>query len=199
MKIKCIASDLGHVLIDFDRDSMINEFSDLLHKTPAQVVNMFLKSNLAKQYETGQISTAEFLNQINIISEGILTTEDFIRIWSGYFKLNNDYLKFLTCAKDSVKLIMVSNTNELHFDNVRNNFPEIFIFDEYFLSYEMNCMKPDTEYYNYFIERTGFSPDEVLFIDDKAENIETASKIGINTIQYIDHNDFNEKIKAYRF
>ncbi len=198
MKIKCIASDLGNVIIDFDRDNMIRQFAEILNFTPEKVLDVFLKSGLARQYETGKISTDVFLKEVSSIAQGRISYRDFMDIWSGSFTLNTDYFDFLLSVKDKVKLIMVSNTNELHYSYIEENFPEIMIFDEYFLSYEMHSMKPDAEYYHYFIGESGYEAEEILFIDDKQENIETAEKVNLKTFQYKSFADFQNIVKNYK-
>ncbi len=199
MRIKCLASDLGNVIIDFDRNRMIRQFADILNFSPDKVLDMFLRSGLARQYETGNISTDDFLQEVSKMTNGEISYQDFMKIWSGSFTLIKDYFDFLLSVKDKVKLIMVSNTNELHYGYIKQNFPEIMIFDAYFLSYEMHSMKPDAEYYQHFIRESGFKSDEILFIDDKKENIKTAESIGLNTIQYQNFADFKSKLKAFTF
>lgn len=54
-------------------------------------------------------------------------------------------------------------------------------FDEVIISAEVGCMKPDEAIYKIAEEWSGFEGNEILFIDDKKENLFTASKMGWQT------------------
>jgi HAD superfamily hydrolase (TIGR01509 family) len=46
-------------------------------------------------------------------------------------------------------------------------------------SYQLRVAKPDPAIYRYALERLGTRPEETLFLDDKAENVETAVAMGM--------------------
>jgi len=41
-------------------------------------------------------------------------------------------------------------------------------------------------------------PEEVLFIDDNAKNIEVAKSLGMQTINYIDYKSLVKELKAHK-
>ena len=57
-------------------------------------------------------------------------------------------------------------------------------YDYVFLSFEMGYQKPDIKAYEIIKNEidSKFKPEDILFIDDKESNIETAKKIGWNTL-----------------
>ncbi len=57
-------------------------------------------------------------------------------------------------------------------------------FDHLFLSAEFLMIKPNAAIYEYVMRQTGRAPEEILFIDDKPENLDAASKIGWQTFLY---------------
>ena len=61
-------------------------------------------------------------------------------------------------------------------------------FDPLVLSYEVKVSKPHVEIYHILLSEIALESNEILFIDDKEENLETAQKLGIQTIHY----DFNK-------
>jgi FMN phosphatase YigB (HAD superfamily) len=77
---------------------------------------------------------------------------------------------------------LLSNTDTMRFGFIKRKFPEILIFDEYVLSFEVGFMKPHPQIYKEALERAGFRAKECVFIDDREENIEGAAKLGINGI-----------------
>ena len=56
-------------------------------------------------------------------------------------------------------------------------------YDYVFLSFEMGLKKPELEIFNKVQSQLPFKPKDILFIDDRIANIETAKKIGWNTLQ----------------
>lgn len=96
-------------------------------------------------------------------------------------------LKFLKRlkAQNKYQLILLSNTNELHIDWVKAQIPfyEAFkeCFDAFYLSHEINLRKPNTDIFNFVLNTHQLKPENCVFIDDNAENIETANNMGIKT------------------
>ena len=48
----------------------------------------------------------------------------------------------------------------------------------------MKCRKPDKRIYELALERTGKSPRECIFIDNKVENLVVAQELGIKPILF---------------
>lgn len=56
-------------------------------------------------------------------------------------------------------------------------------YDYVFLSFEMGLKKPEINIYNMVQSKLPFEEKNILFIDDRKDNIEAASNIGWNTLQ----------------
>jgi putative hydrolase of the HAD superfamily len=52
------------------------------------------------------------------------------------------------------------------------------------VSYEVGLSKPDPAIYRLCLSRMGLSAAEALFVDDRAENVEAAARLGIRTLQF---------------
>jgi putative hydrolase of the HAD superfamily len=76
-------------------------------------------------------------------------------------------------------LAIVSNTNTLHYERIRREYPVVDLFPLAILSYEVGSMKPSPEIFRAALEAVGSRPEECFFIDDRAENVEGARKLGI--------------------
>ena len=57
------------------------------------------------------------------------------------------------------------------------------LFHKAYFSFDLHLLKPNPEVYEFVINQHGLIPAETLFLDDKAENIEAAKKLGIITYQ----------------
>ncbi|RZW40293.1 MAG: hypothetical protein EX263_13355 [Flavobacteriaceae bacterium] len=95
-----------------------------------------------------------------------------------------DFLKKLS-AQHNFNLLLLSNTNELHIEYVKETVPfyDDFKtqFDQFYLSHEIHFRKPDTDIFEFLLSDNNLSAQECLFIDDTEENIITAKTLGFHT------------------
>jgi putative hydrolase of the HAD superfamily len=63
-------------------------------------------------------------------------------------------------------------------------------------SHAVNRAKPEPEIYQHAAEGLQTPPENILFIDDKAENIAAALAAGMQAIQYSDHATFEREMRA---
>ena len=61
----------------------------------------------------------------------------------------------------------------------------------------MNTSKPDTSFYEYILNKYNLKPHELLFIDDSQMNVDSAKRLGINTIKINDGDDVYEKVVKF--
>jgi putative hydrolase of the HAD superfamily len=52
------------------------------------------------------------------------------------------------------------------------------------LSFEVGCAKPEETIYRHCIDCFGVEPRDVLFVDDRPENVEAAAMVGLEAIHY---------------
>jgi HAD superfamily hydrolase (TIGR01509 family) len=71
-----------------------------------------------------------------------------------------------------------SNTNELAVEHIRRAFAFFRQFEGYIYSYTEGCMKPEPGMYEALEARSGCAGAEIVYIDDRPENIATAAARG---------------------
>lgn len=181
--IKTLIFDFGNVFINLDIDAAIK------HTHKELEIDSLSEEMIAfnSLYEQGFISTEEFKN---FYTENFpkLSSEDLTAIWNFMLKDFPEHrLKFLQQLKNDskYKLILLSNTNELHIDWVKENitFYETFksCFDAFYLSHEINLRKPDEAIFEFVLNENNLKANECLFIDDNADNCKTANLLGLET------------------
>jgi len=57
-------------------------------------------------------------------------------------------------------------------------------FDVLVWSYQLRMAKPDPAIYRYTLEKLGTQPEETLFIDDRQENVEAATALGMKALLF---------------
>lgn len=180
--IKTIIFDFGNVFINLNIKEAIQKALDSFK------IESFSEEMVAFNclYEIGLVSTEEFLEfyQENFPE---LSNEDLITIWnsmlSNFPSHRLEFLKQLKASK-KYKLILLSNTNELHINWIKDHvlFYEDFkkCFDAFYLSQEINLRKPNRDIFEFVLNENQLNPKECLFIDDVKENTEAANKLGIH-------------------
>lgn len=181
--IKNIIFDFGDVFINLDKkgamDRALNLFEIDALSDDIHAVNAL--------YEQGLMSTDEFL-EFYMDNFPKLDPDDISGTWNYILRdFPNHRLDFLQkLAEDNkYKLILLSNTNEIHINWIKENisFYEEFKakFDAFYLSHEIQLRKPNANIYEFVLNENDIKAEESLFIDDTEENIIAASNLGIHT------------------
>jgi putative hydrolase of the HAD superfamily len=180
--IKNIIFDFGDVFLDLDKEGAMKNALNLF-QIDALNEEMISVNCL---YEQGLISTTEFVDfYFNYFPQ--LSRQDVVNIWNYVLKeFPLHKMEFLKQLKEhnQYKLVLLSNTNELHIDWVKKYvpfYPEFKnCFSKFYLSHEINLRKPDKAIFEFVLNENNFNPSETLFIDDTKENTVAAKKLGIH-------------------
>lgn len=81
-------------------------------------------------------------------------------------------------AAGGTRMAFLSNTG-VDFGEAFRRAPFAHYFEQMFISAELGMVKPDPEIYRHAARELGIEPAEMVFIDNKAENIAGAETIGI--------------------
>ena len=181
--IKTIIFDFGDVFINLDKEGAYDNALKLYE------LDGFHEDLVAINtlYEQGFMDTEEFLefyeeNFNNVSRQEIIDAWNYIIM--DFPKHRLEWLQELKASGD-YQLILLSNTNELHIDYIKENVPfyEDFkaCFDQFYLSHEINMRKPDISIFEFVLNENNLKAKECVFIDDTAENTASAMDLGFNT------------------
>jgi putative hydrolase of the HAD superfamily len=138
-------------------------------------------------YEKGLMETADFIAYFS--SSFPISEEDLVFAWNAVlldFPENRLFFLKKLAASGKYRLFLLSNTNDLHIEFVKNSVGIPFFtefkncFEQFYLSHEINLRKPDPEIYEFVLQSNQLSPDETLFVDDLKENTDSAKLLGIH-------------------
>ncbi len=181
-KIKTLIFDFGDVFINLDKQGAMKNALDLFGLETFE--DDMISTNI--QYEIGNISTSKFIAFYKSKFPNLSDT-DIIDAWNhiieDFPKYRLDFIKALAKTKE-FKLILLSNTNDMHIDFIKRNvsFYEDFknCFDVFYLSQEMHLRKPNTDIFEFVLKENNLSSKECLFIDDTKDNTDTARRLGFH-------------------
>jgi putative hydrolase of the HAD superfamily len=182
---KAILFDLGRVLIHFDFRRGYRALEGLCPHAAEEIPRRLAGTGLVERFETGLVEPRDFVDQICQALDMKVDYDQFRVIWSSIF---TDVLipeSMLEGLKRRYRLVLVSNTNALHFEMIRETYAHLLRhFDDLVLSYEVRAMKPQPEIFQAAVELAGCLPQECFYTDDIAAYIEAAKQMGIDAVQF---------------
>jgi putative hydrolase of the HAD superfamily len=194
--IKCVVSDLGKVILFFDNHIFYRKLAERCSFSAENIAGrIHLHRDLIWAFDTGKIAPADFYKRVTRILDADIGQDDFFRVYNDVFSLNPPVISLLNKLGRHHKLILLSNTDPERFGFISMKFPEVLLFDEYVLSYEVGYMKPHPEIYAAALKKAQVLAGECVFLDDLQENIEGAEKIGMNAILYGPRIDLELELK----
>ena len=175
--------DLGKVLVDFDYSVAARKIAARSRQVPMDLHTFLISSPLLAQYESGQITRQGFYEAVR---EAIGCEAD-VAEFGGYFadifvEMPGTIALQKELRQRGFKTYIFSNTNDLAIEHIRRNFPFFKDFDGYILSYEVGGMKPQPEIYAAMEAMTGKHDADLIYIDDRLENIEAGRARGWRAI-----------------
>ena len=139
------------------------------------------------RYERGELDDKQFHEEFSRATGTKSDLAAFHKANSEIFWLNNSILPLIAHLEDSqIPLGILSNTGKEHWRTVTDGRYIILLsaFKIHALSFEAQALKPDKKFFDYAIKLAGKPAEQILFIDDIAENVEAAKQAGMDAVQY---------------
>jgi len=155
-------------------------------------------------YDRGELKGQAFWNKI-ASGAGIVLTPDHLTglieadvdLWGQLNPPMIDWVQRLHRA--GIRTGILSNMPDAMEAGLRARHPWIEGFDHHTWSHALNLAKPELEIYRHAAEGLSTPPANILFIDDREENIAAARAVGMQAIQYDsrDHAAFEREMQAH--
>ena len=182
---QAVILDLGRVVINFDFKCGYRALEGLCPYTAAEIPKRIGQSDLVQRFETGLVEPHEFFSRFCEILDLNVDYGRFCEIWSSIFRETLLPESMLEGLAARYRLVLLSNTNALHFEMVRKTYrPFLRHFHELVLSHEVKAMKPDPRIYREAVARAHCLPGECFYADDIAAFVEGARNQGIDAVQF---------------
>lgn len=163
----------------------------------AEIPQRLASTDLITRFESGQIEPEKFAEQLSGILGLKIDYDEFCAVWSSIFlphTLVSEEL--LDRVKRHHRLLLLSNTNAIHFEMLRRTYPILGRFDGLVLSYEVGAMKPSPRIYREAVARAGCRPEECFFTDDVLAYVEGARKEGIDAVQFESREQIERELRS---
>lgn len=181
-----IIFDFGGVVLDIDPELSINAFKNYGGDEGMKKIE---KSDILWQFERGEIDVKTLHEGICNYIGANLTESEFKQHWCALLlNYKPARIEKIKALAKTHKLIMLSNTNEIHYAYFSNKLKDEYgvtfndLFSKVYLSHEMGLVKPDKAIYEQVIREQKLVPEKTLFIEDTEANAIAAESLGIKTL-----------------
>ncbi len=176
---KAVIFDLGKVLLDFDFGIFARRCAPYSRMESTAFLEVVNQSPLLHRYESGLMTDQEFYESVVALTGFTGSMETFAEWFGAIFTPIAEMvgLHQLLVAR-GVPTFVFSNTNGLAIRSVRKDFPFYRTFTGEILSYEIRSMKPAPPIYEALEALTGLRGEELLYLDDRSENVEAGVQRG---------------------
>lgn len=183
--IKTVIFDLGKVIISFDFKRGYQRLEKICKYSAAEIPQRIGSTDLVKRFETGLVEPEDFVRQISAILDLHISYEQFCEIWSSVF-LPDPLIpeSMLAGISQRYRLLLLSNTNAIHFQMVEQTYPLMRHFHERILSYRVRAMKPSPVIYREALAHAACRPEECFYTDDIVDYVDGAKREGIDAVQF---------------
>lgn len=197
-EIEAVIFDLGNVLIGFDHTIAVKKILRHTPKKSKDIYNLFFDSDLTQEFEKGKTGTLEFFEQIKDALELKISYGEFLPIWNEIFFSKPESEDFVGSLNSGIKLALLSNINQLHYEYIREEFSStigLFEADKIIPSFRTGFIKPDKEIYDLALKALGVPRESVVYVDDRLDLIEAALSYGIKSIQFKSAKELKHKFQ----
>lgn len=203
-KYDAIIFDLGGVLINLDYEATSKAFEALGLSNFTEMYSQAAQSGLFDDFETGKHSSPYFINKILDYLPSGTSANQVVEAWNAMildFPIKN--LQLLEAIQKSHRIFLLSNTNEVHIQKVHQQLQLVSehktlhpYFEKTYFSSDIGMRKPNADIFEFVLNENKLNPSKTLFIDDTAQHILGAQKVGIDTYHLQKNEGITEVLKS---
>lgn len=183
--IQAVIFDVGGVLLRTEDRKPRQQWEARLGLASGGAEALVFNSEMGQKAQRGEITEPELWQWIGShLDLSAMETAAFRRgFWAGDV-LDTALVSLIRQLKTRYQTAVISN----YASNLRNELTHLFAiadaFDEIVISCEEKVMKPDPEIFRRALARLGRTPEEAVFIDDFAHNVQAAQAVGMAAVHF---------------
>jgi len=190
MTVELLLFDLGNVIVRVSHSAMAEALAarsaDPRFQDPRRVLALAFDDHegLTVAFDEGRLTPDAFHRSVADRLALSVSFEEFAGCWNTGFEENLEVTALIRRLHSRYRLMLLSNTNALHFGYLNPRLPVLPLMERAFLSFELGMRKPDRALYEYVITATGVAPERILYIDDIAAYTSAADDLGMQSITF---------------
>gem|GEM_PF-2638363 len=158
-------------------------------------VRFVLNGSFAEEYRTGQIEVDDFWKKAKE-ELNVENVDDVRQIFFDAYEPQQSSIDLIKKIKEkNIQVAFLSNNPKDRAEYLDKKYGFISLFDFGYFSFDANVRKPDKMIYQKFLEKFNLDAKEVIYTDDKEENLEPAKELGMKTILFQNIDQFKHELK----
>lgn len=184
--IRALIFDLGKVVFDFSFDAALTSWAQAAGLHVDELSARLVWDGSYERYERGEIDLKQVHRRFTGMISAAIDYERFESAWLGVFGAEIPGIRsLLRRLQPDYRLTALSNTNADHARVWRRLYPEaLSCFEKVFASHEITARKPEARAYEAVLDYLGLPAGQTLFIDDMADNIAAADRLGLKVVLF---------------
>lgn len=188
--IKNIVFDMGNVLLDFNPQVPLDMFCQT--EEEKEVIRRELFGG--PEWVQGDMGTIADADRYDLVKERV-PEEMYPALkrcayeWDVCMKPLSGAREFCEYVKEKGYGVYVLSNASDKFYEYFPNFKPFDFFDGIVVSADIHMLKPDIAIYKYLLEKYDLTPEECLFLDDRADNVEGAKQAGMQAEVFCENYD----------
>lgn len=194
-KIDNVVFDVGNVLLQFDPQTILDDYLPDVPALHARLMSKIFKSPYWVMMDRGVLSCEEAAEAMIGRDEDLAPyIRKVMREWIEMEHVVTEGVDALKkCKAHGKKLYVLSNYGAKPFDHVDEKYDFFRLFDGKVISGKEKLMKPEAAIYALLLRSYDLEAERTLFIDDSYVNIEAAMRAGLWGMCY----NAKGKLKAF--
>ncbi|KAL2820182.1 HAD-like domain-containing protein [Aspergillus cavernicola] len=189
--VRALILDLGDVLFNWEPPTS----TPVSRKTLGQI----LHSDIWGEYECGHLTEDEcykaLASRYGYDDQAI--AETFVKARAS-LQLDTTFKAFLQTLKQrangALRVYGMSNISKPDYDVLLSKADDWALFDKIFPSGHVGMRKPDLAFFRHVLQEISTASEDVVFVDDKLENVTSARSLGMRGIVFFDKEDAQRQL-----
>jgi putative hydrolase of the HAD superfamily len=172
--------DLGNVILQVDFGPFLEWLVQKAGPANESRARSFLSSSLCFEFEFGSVNRQEFTRRLGELYGARISVAEVEEMFCAIFPGPVEGMKEAVEERAAAgPIYALSNTNEIHLEWVRRHYPVVEKFTKLYASHEIHMRKPYPGIYRAVADDIGVAPEELVFFDDVAANVQGAIRAGL--------------------
>jgi len=182
-----ILFDLDEVLVDYDHRARLELLAARSGSTCEQVHAALIDSGLEHESDLGDWLPESYAHELSRRLAAPVSLKDCVDARAASMRVRPAMLDLAQRAAQRARVAILTNNGLYLRDALPVTCPELFPLFTGAVRYgaEFHRLKPDPEVYLRCVASLDAKPDQVLFIDDRAQNVTGAIEAGLDAVRFI--------------
>lgn len=183
--IKNIIFDVGKVLVEWEPETALRKLG-VREEAIAPILEATVESDEWYEMDKSVLGDEEqlehFLRKAPAYEKEIRLFWDHLNLAIWQYDYARPWMQEL--KERGYRLYILSNYARRTFAQTKEKLAFLEDVDGSLFSFEVHYIKPDPDIYRILLQKFHLTPQECVFLDDRAENVEAAKQLGIWAIQF---------------